>query len=201
MEGMKWFPAFKLLVRETLRSNFRARIGKPSPMLFPIGWRNIVKVMAFSIASTRSTSTASWNYFNSMRTLSWRSATLRPCAIVSRPGNPTDNALIESFNGRLRAECLNENWFLSLEDAEEKIEAWKTDSNERRPQSALGNLAPQQFASTCQARRGKLKLQIFNRPLDQELVAGHLGHEVALSLRWTEYNRRHERRYENPVPD
>ena len=69
----------------------------------------------------------------------------------SRPGKPTDNALIESFNGRLRAECLNENWFLSLEDAEEKIEAWRTDYNERRPHSALGNLAPKEFASTCQA--------------------------------------------------
>lgn len=47
----------------------------------------------------------------------------------SRPGKPTDNALIEFFNGRLRAECLNENWFLSLEDAEEKIEACRTDNN------------------------------------------------------------------------
>lgn len=69
----------------------------------------------------------------------------------SRPGKPTDNALIESFNGRRRAECLNENWFLSLEDADEKIEAWRTDYNERRPHSALGNLAPKEFASTCQA--------------------------------------------------
>ena len=69
----------------------------------------------------------------------------------SRPGKPTDNALIESFNGRLRAECLNENWFLSLEDAEEKIGAWRTDYNEHRPHSALGNLAPKEFASSCQA--------------------------------------------------
>jgi putative transposase len=69
----------------------------------------------------------------------------------SRPGKPTDNALIESFNGRLRAECLNENWFLSLEDAEEKISNWRTDYNEHRPHSALGNLAPKEFASSCQA--------------------------------------------------
>ena len=41
----------------------------------------------------------------------------------SRPGKPTDNAFIESFNGRFRRECLNENWFLSLEDAEEKVES------------------------------------------------------------------------------
>jgi putative transposase len=69
----------------------------------------------------------------------------------SRPGKPTYNALIESFNGRLRAECLNEKWFLSLEDAEEKISTWRTDYNEHRPHSALVNLASKEFASTCQA--------------------------------------------------
>ncbi|MCG6158343.1 IS3 family transposase [Rubinisphaera margarita] len=59
----------------------------------------------------------------------------------SRPGKPTDNAFIESFNGSVRAECLNENWFLSLEDAQEKIESWRVDYNEHRLHSALGNLA------------------------------------------------------------
>lgn len=51
----------------------------------------------------------------------------------SRPGKPTDNAYIESFNGRFREECLNANWFLSLEDARCKIEAWRHDYNEVRP--------------------------------------------------------------------
>lgn len=69
----------------------------------------------------------------------------------SRPGKPTDNALIESFNGRLRTECLNESWFLSLADAREKVEAWRMDDNHHRPHSALGNLAPNEFASTGQA--------------------------------------------------
>lgn len=45
----------------------------------------------------------------------------------SRPGKPTDNAFVESFNGRLRDECLNTHWFLSLDDAKTKIEAWRTD--------------------------------------------------------------------------
>lgn len=54
----------------------------------------------------------------------------------------TDNAFIESFNGSVRAECLNENWFLSLTDAKEKIESWRSDYNKHRPHSALGNLAP-----------------------------------------------------------
>jgi putative transposase len=44
-----------------------------------------------------------------------------------RQGKPTDNAYIESFNGKLRVECLNENWFVSLADAQEKLEAWKMD--------------------------------------------------------------------------
>lgn len=45
----------------------------------------------------------------------------------SRPGKPTDNAFIEAFNGRFRAECLNAHWFMSLEDAAEKLEAWRRD--------------------------------------------------------------------------
>ena len=64
----------------------------------------------------------------------------------SRPGKPTDNALIESFNARLRLECLNEHWFLSLEDAQNKIDRWRRDYNEHRPHSSLGNQTPAQFA-------------------------------------------------------
>lgn len=65
----------------------------------------------------------------------------------SRPGKPTDNAFIESFNAKVRMECLNEHWFLSLEDAKEKLERWRIDYNEKRPHSALGNRAPREFAS------------------------------------------------------
>ena len=63
----------------------------------------------------------------------------------SRPGKPTDNAFIEAFNSRLREECLNENWFLSLEDAREKIEAWRKEYNTKRPHGALNNLSPEEF--------------------------------------------------------
>ena len=65
-----------------------------------------------------------------------------------RPGKPTDNGLIEAFNGRLRQECLNESWFLPLEDAREKIETWRLDYNRERPHSALGNLAPLEYAQS-----------------------------------------------------
>jgi len=63
----------------------------------------------------------------------------------SRPGKPTDNALIESFNGSFRDECLNAHWFLSLDDARKKVEVWRREYNGFRPHSSLGNLTPDQF--------------------------------------------------------
>jgi putative transposase len=65
----------------------------------------------------------------------------------SRPGKPTDNAFIESFNGRLRDECMDAHWFLSLEDARSKIEAWRRGYNASRPHSALGQLTPLECAA------------------------------------------------------
>jgi len=63
-----------------------------------------------------------------------------------RPGKPVENAFIESFNGKLRDECLNTNAFLSLDDARQKVEAWRRDYNACRPHSAIGNLTPEEFA-------------------------------------------------------
>jgi putative transposase len=64
----------------------------------------------------------------------------------SRPGKPTDNAFIEAFNGLLRQECLNENWFMSLDDAREKVEVWRQEYNISRPHGALGNLSPMEYS-------------------------------------------------------
>ena len=61
------------------------------------------------------------------------------------PGKPTENAYIESFNGKFRDECLNENWFTSLADARQKIEHWRQDYNQARPHSALGYRTPNEF--------------------------------------------------------
>jgi len=66
----------------------------------------------------------------------------------SRPGKPTDNAKLESFHARARAECLNVHRFESIEEARETIKAWRLDSDEHRHHSTLGNLAPREFAST-----------------------------------------------------
>jgi putative transposase len=62
-----------------------------------------------------------------------------------RPGKPIENAFAESFNSRLRDECLNDNWFLSVRHAREIIEAWRKDYNSVRPHSSLGGLPPQEF--------------------------------------------------------
>jgi putative transposase len=70
-----------------------------------------------------------------------------------RPGKPTDNAHIEAFNSRLRAECLNASWFLSLANARERLEAWRRDYNEERPHGSLANLTQRTFAEQAQQAR------------------------------------------------
>ena len=63
----------------------------------------------------------------------------------SRPGKPTDNAFIESFNGKFRAERLNAHWFLSLDEARRKCEAWRRDYNDVRRHSAIGGKTPKEL--------------------------------------------------------
>jgi putative transposase len=65
-----------------------------------------------------------------------------------RPGKPNENAFIESFNGKFRDECLNENWFLSLEDVRRTIETWRKEYNQERPHSSLGGKTPEEFKQT-----------------------------------------------------
>jgi putative transposase len=64
------------------------------------------------------------------------------------PGKPNQNGHIESFNGRLRDECLNASWFLNLQDARRKIASWQRDYNQTRPHSALEYRTPLEFAAT-----------------------------------------------------
>jgi putative transposase len=70
-----------------------------------------------------------------------------------RPGKPVENAFIESFNGRLRDECLNVHQFASLTEAQVLIEAWRLDYNTRRPHSSLGHLTPSEFVRQRQAQQ------------------------------------------------
>jgi len=71
----------------------------------------------------------------------------------SRPGKPSDNAYIEAFNSRVRQECLNASWFLSVSDARQRINEWRIDYNENRPHTALGNLTPSAFAAQLKPAR------------------------------------------------
>ena len=76
-----------------------------------------------------------------------------------RPGKPTVNAFIESFNGRLRDECLNVNEFATIEEVRTVLEAWRQDYNHHRPHGSLGQLTPIEFAANGQKQRpGATKL-------------------------------------------
>ncbi len=66
-----------------------------------------------------------------------------------RPGKPIENAFAESFIGKLRDECLNENWFISLKNSRAIIESWRIDYNEGRPHSSLGGLTPREYVENA----------------------------------------------------
>ena len=73
--------------------------------------------------------------------------------IGSQRGTPNDNAYVESFNGTLRAECLDAHWFATLTEAKQVIEAWRQECNESRPHGALGEGTPNEIASEFAASR------------------------------------------------
>jgi transposase InsO family protein len=74
------------------------------------------------------------------------------------PGKPNQNAYVESFNGRFRDECLNENWFTSLHHAQALIRAWQREYNEERPKKALGGLTPAAYARQLATKTATLTL-------------------------------------------
>ncbi len=74
-------------------------------------------------------------------------------AALHRAGKPVQNAFIESFNGKMPDERLNEHWFTSLGEARRTIEAWRRDYNQVRPHAALGNRTAQEFTDTVAALR------------------------------------------------
>lgn len=74
------------------------------------------------------------------------------------PGKPAQNAFIESFNGKLRDECLNEHWFTTVWDAREKVETWRVEYNRERPHSSLGNRTPDEFRRSLTQRKDPVGL-------------------------------------------
>ena len=77
-----------------------------------------------------------------------------------RPGKPTDNGYIESFNGKLRDECLNENYFLDLHEAKGVIESWRIQYNTLRPHDSLDGLTPEEFMKNQQPNNQELYLRV-----------------------------------------
>lgn len=109
------------------------------------------------------------------------------------PGKPIQNAHIESFNARLREECLNEQLFVSLDDARSKIERWRIEYNRERPHSSLGNLTPEEFAARA-TNPGSSALARTARPAQELLAAAAQSatasdpkpHSFSLTLRPSE---------------
>lgn len=83
------------------------------------------------------------------------------------PGRPVQNAFIESFNGKLRDECLNQHWFVSLEEARRIIKLWRIDYNTTRPHSSLGYMTPEAFRLGFEQ---KLENDKINRKLSLAVV-------------------------------
>lgn len=80
-----------------------------------------------------------------------------------RPGKPTDNAMIETFNAKVRAECLNQNWFESLEEAQKVLELWREQHNEERPHRTLAEQTPAEHLAQWKRQNGTAKIP--NRPI------------------------------------
>lgn len=91
-----------------------------------------------------------------------------------QPGKPTQNAYVESFNGRLREECLNVNWFQNLFDARRKIAAWRIDYNQARPHSSLAYRTPKEFAE--QARSANYGKDACQKPASLENAEERVSH-------------------------
>lgn len=90
-----------------------------------------------------------------------------------QPGKPTQNAYIESFNGKFRDECLNEYVFVSLEGAGKTIEAWRRDYNANRPHSSLGNMTPEEFSAAFkQAKKPKSLMAEWNNQRGKVKIVG-----------------------------
>ncbi len=81
-----------------------------------------------------------------------------------QPGKPMQNGYLESFSGRLRDECLNANWFISIVDAKQKVERWRVEYNGERPHSSLAYRTPTEYAEVCSELTSRMDAIPPNRP-------------------------------------
>jgi putative transposase len=101
--------------------------------------------------------------FTSRHFIAW-CAERKITLIHIQPGRPMQNGHVESFNGRLRDECLNANWFLNLADARRKIEAWRREYNTERPHSSLAYRTPKEYAKACSGLTSRMAAIPPDRP-------------------------------------
>ncbi len=97
--------------------------------------------------------------FTSRAMIEWEDNNPTSLAFID-PGKPTQNAFVESFNGKLRDECLNENYFLNLAHARIVIEEWRVEYNSERPHSSLNNLTPDEYTEMWENEQKLLTLQM-----------------------------------------
>lgn len=102
--------------------------------------------------------------------LSWGTEWKLELAYI-QPGKPVQNAHVESFNGKLRDECLNVSWFRNLWQARARIEAWRKEYNCERPHSSLGYQTPEAFCNACAPSLRKLEIQQILAPVKATLRA------------------------------
>jgi putative transposase len=103
-----------------------------------------------------------------------------------QPGRPMQNGYVESFNGRLRDECLNANWFGNLNDARRKIENWRQEYNSERPHSSLGYRTPDEYAKICSEPTSGMAANPPGRPsalVDRTAVLAGKGSLIACDLK------------------
>ena len=102
----------------------------------------------------------------------------------SRPGKPTDNAFIEAFNSRFRAECLNAHWSLSLADAREKMEDWRRYYNEERPHGAIGHKPPIMLLNSPWRSQPAIVSKPENSSFRRSKDGSHSNHQQNSTHRW-----------------
>jgi len=101
--------------------------------------------------------------FTSRHFLAW-CAQKKIALVHIQPGRPMQNGHVESFNGRLREECLNASWFVNLADARAKIESWRQEYNADRPHSSLDYRTPEEFAKACSELTSRMAAIHAGRP-------------------------------------
>lgn len=117
----------------------------PQRAISGLGVARILNELAATRGLPRVIRTDNGKEFCGRAMLTWAHANKVSLRLIE-PGKPNQNAYVESFNGRLRDECLNEHWFLNLAHAKALIEAWRRGYNEERPKKALGGLTPAEYA-------------------------------------------------------